>query len=245
MIEPLCFNLDDAVPRASEILAYSGFPEGREVPARFTELGQRALATLRELATPAGLRERVMTDEALEVIAGAGRNATDSPIPGICGRATALAFYTITLGPAVCERIQQCLKNGDAAFGAMLDAAASSTTDRLATIAAERFREECQAEGRVTPAEHVLPYSPGYCGWHISGQRRLFDRLCPDRIGLTLTETFLMQPIKSVSGVFVVGPRDIHLFRNDFDFCAACVTQACRERMRGLVCGPPEGTFHA
>jgi hypothetical protein len=80
----------------------------------------------------------------------------------------------------------------------------------------------------------VLPYSPGYCGWHVTGQRRLFDRLEPQRIGVTLNSSCLMQPLKSVSGVLVIGPSSIHEFDNDFDFCALCSTYQCRARI-GLL----------
>jgi hypothetical protein len=82
----------------------------------------------------------------------------------------------------------------------------------------------------------VLPYSPGYCGWHISGQRALFRHLEPERIGITLNTSFLMQPLKSVSGVLVVGDPRIHEFDNDFDFCAECATLDCRARI-GSVSG--------
>ncbi|MCK5274191.1 MAG: hypothetical protein KAR37_06065, partial [Alphaproteobacteria bacterium] len=76
---------------------------------------------------------------------------------------------------------------------------------------------------------------PGYCGWHVTGQRRLFDRLGADRIGVTLNSSCLMQPLKSVSGVLVIGPPSIHEFDNDFDFCALCSTYQCRSRIGSLT----------
>ena len=83
----------------------------------------------------------------------------------------------------------------------------------------------------------VLRYSPGYCGWHISGQRRLFDYLDPGQIGITLRESFLMDPLKSVSGVLIAGPREIHRFTDDYDFCDQCDTRGCRQRLRALYAG--------
>jgi hypothetical protein len=76
-----------------------------------------------------------------------------------------------------------------------------------------------------------LRYSPGYCGWHISGQRKLFDFLKPETIGISLRESHLMEPLKSVSGVVIVGPAGIHAFQDEYPFCERCKTHGCRERI--------------
>ena len=108
-----------------------------------------------------------------------------------------------------------------------LDAAASLAAD----LAAEQLEEEV---ARRNPDLTALRYSPGYCGWHVSGQRALFDELKPGDIGLGLTDSFVMDPVKSVSGVIVVGAPGIHHFKPDFDFCRACTDRTCRERIASL-----------
>jgi hypothetical protein len=80
----------------------------------------------------------------------------------------------------------------------------------------------------------VLGYSPGYCGWHISGQKKLFASLKPRKIGISLNEGFLMTPLKSVSGVLVGGKREIHLFTPNYSFCKSCKTHSCLPRMKEL-----------
>ncbi|MFH1765721.1 MAG: vitamin B12 dependent-methionine synthase activation domain-containing protein, partial [Gemmatimonadota bacterium] len=89
-------------------------------------------------------------------------------------------------------------------------------------------------KGEVDSAVRVLPYSPGYCGWHITGQKELFAFLDPQQIGISLNASCLMSPIKSVSGVLVVGHPEIHDFENDFDFCFDCATWECRSRIASL-----------
>lgn len=49
------------------------------------------------------------------------------------------------------------------------------------------------------------PYSPGYCGWHIRQQAQLFSLLPEHPCGVRLTESSLMMPIKSVSGIYGLG----------------------------------------
>jgi hypothetical protein len=120
---------------------------------------------------------------------------------------------------------------GDLALGAMLDSAASASADQLAAVAEQRCAKSL---ARAAGGDHrdVLRYSPGYCGWHISGQRKLFDTLRPERVGITLRESFLMEPLKSVSGVVLAGPPGIHEFEMSYDFCAQCESHSCLERQR-------------
>ena len=66
-------------------------------------------------------------------------------------------------------------------------------------------------------------------------EKKLFARLDPEQIGVTLNDSCLMTPIKSVSGVLVCGPGEIHRFRPDFDFCEDCKTQACGARMASVL----------
>jgi hypothetical protein len=117
----------------------------------------------------------------------------------------------------------------------MLDSAASAAADRLAGLAEDRFEHRLCERGCVTEATGVLRYSPGYCGWDISGQRKLFAFLHPDRIGLTLRDSFLMEPLKSVSGLIIAGPRNIHDRPDTYPFCDRCETHGCRKRFRALT----------
>ena len=48
-------------------------------------------------------------------------------------------------------------------------------------------------------------YSPGYCGWSVGEQHKLFSFFPDNFCGITLTASSLMQPIKSVSGVIGIG----------------------------------------
>ena len=117
----------------------------------------------------------------------------------------------------------------------MLDAVASAAADRLADLLAARC-ETASGEERI----RVLPYSPGYCGWHVSGQRALFAYLDPSDIGVLLNASCLMQPLKSVSAVLVGGAADIHKFRPTYAFCEPCQDKHCRGRMASVLKPDPE-----
>jgi hypothetical protein len=48
-------------------------------------------------------------------------------------------------------------------------------------------------------------YSPGYCSWNVSEQKKLFSLLPEGCCGITLSASSLMSPIKSISGIIGMG----------------------------------------
>jgi cobalamin-dependent methionine synthase I len=114
----------------------------------------------------------------------------------------------------------------------MLDAIASEATELAADGLEQRILDERIRLGAVAPSTSLVRYSPGYCGWHLSGQRALFAALKPEAIGLTLRDSCLMEPLKSISGVMVLGHPDIHEFSPTYSCCSECRTATCLPRMR-------------
>jgi len=224
------FTAGEAVPPAAAVLASQGMPEGAALPERIGAILDSAMLLLAELARPRGLIADLPLEEFEEIYRGEGLNAAETPLDQIIAAADGLALFAATLGEAVSARISRLFAENDLALGYMLDAAASVAADRLADLLGERFNRLLARNGC-----RVLPYSPGYCGWHISGQGRLFARLNPEEIGMRLNESYLMQPLKSVSGVLVAGPGRIHKFRPRFSFCEDCRTRTCIERMASVL----------
>jgi cobalamin-dependent methionine synthase I len=140
-----------------------------------------------------------------------------------------LALFAVTLGEGISNHIDSLFASGELAEGYILDQVASFAADELAQIAGRRFEAD-----RGVDDQRVLPYSPGYCGWHVSGQRALFDHLQPEEIGITINDSCLMHPIKSVSGVLVLAPIEAHSFSPAFPCCATCTTLECQDRIASL-----------
>src|SRR5450759_3682893 len=114
----------------------------------------------------------------------------------------------------------------------MLDSSAAAAADHLADLLGPRYVSMIAG---AASDWRVLAYSPGYCGWHVSGQRALFGFLRPEEIGITLNWSCLMQPLKSISGVLVVGPGHIHRFHPTYSFCERCQEKQCRDRMASVL----------
>jgi hypothetical protein len=188
-----------------------------------------------ETASPAGVWQEISGREFASVYNGEGKNAARTPLEAVFPRAAHLALFAVTLGPAVTEKIGALFAARDFALAALLDAACSEGAERAADELEARYEEHLRAEGAGTSENRHLRYSPGYCGWHVSGQRALFAALQPGDVGLTLRESCLMEPLKSISGVIVAGPAAIHDFTDDFEFCTDCAERACRSRIRRIL----------
>lgn len=204
------------------------------VSERLEELYRQAEKTFITLARPTALFSEISTAEFESIYESAGANAPETPLDAIYPRADALALFAATLGSGVDEAIRTLFQRGDPAVGFVLDVIASGAADRLAHLTVQRFLAALEESGRSSARTRALAYSPGYCGWHVSGQRALFDWLDPRSIGVGLTASCLMDPIKSVSGVLIAGRVEIHRFRPMFPFCDACATHDCRVRMASL-----------
>jgi hypothetical protein len=180
-------------------------------------------------AQPRGLYKSLTKEDFNEIYHGLGDNDDDTPLEHVVEEAVSLALFAVTLGDQISDRISALFDAGELAEGYILDQVASFAADELADIAARRFQTSSERNDLA-----ALPYSPGYCGWHVSGQQALFAHLRPGEIGISLNDSCLMHPIKSVSGVLVLAPVEAHDFSPAFPCCATCTTLDCQERVATL-----------
>jgi hypothetical protein len=232
----------EVTPRVGQILGAQGVPADAETAPHHVALANDALARFAVLVDAVGLVQDVAADEFARIYHGEGGNDPHTPLADIFPRAGRLALFAVTVGAALTDAIAGLLEANDFAVATCLDAAASTGAE-LAAEALERvWRETLTDAGHAAAAWPIVRYSPGYCGWHVSGQRALFNALRPAQIGISLRESCLMEPLKSVSGVMVAGPAAIHAFKDDFPFCDGCEDRSCRERIRRVAAFKPKGS---
>ena len=235
MNQTIQFELEVIRPARAAVLDHQGIPEDAEVPQRILALYEDAASLFADLARPRGLFAEISDDEFGKVFPGEGNNADDAVVANVFPKADHLALFAATMGDEVSQAIAGLFDKNDFALGVMLDAVASMTADRTSEVIADYYHARLVAEERATPAHHVLGYSPGYCGWHITGQRRLFAYLTPSDIGISLNDSCLMSPLKSVSGVLVSGGMEVHMFKAGYSYCPQCKNASCVARMERLM----------
>ena len=214
-------------PGPESVYALLGLKSGTRPSERSAKLLRQALELFRSDSEPRGMAAPISAAEFAQVFAGQGRNAPRTPLQDIFPRADRLHLFAFTLGERIGAEIRRLFSAGDFALGSLLDAVASLAADNAGRVAEEWAETEAAPGGDDVKA---YLYSPGYCGWHISGQERLFAFLKPGTIGLRLNDSFLMTPLKSISGVLAAGPAAIHRIRESFPFCDQCQNPTCRER---------------
>ena len=103
--------------------------------------------------------------------------------------------------------------------------------DTVASVAAESMANTFQQQIDKRLGEHkstTFRYSPGYCDWSIKEQKKLFNLLSADSIGVSLSADYLMTPRKSVSGIIGIGsPEVVKQFGNA---CTECLNVKCENR---------------
>jgi hypothetical protein len=223
------------IPEEISIRRALGLGLDKEPSEKTVSLIEEAFEVYAGLAKPEGLFETISIEEFAPLYSGAGLNEPKTPLEGIYPGAEHMALFAVTLGQPVSGKIDDLFRANDFALGYVLDAVASEGAELAAEAVEDRFDDLVASEDGPSEGKSQLRYSPGYCGWHISGQGKLFERLRPGDIGIALNASYLMQPLKSVSGIIVSGKKEIHFFNNSFPFCNDCVTKTCRDRLKHIM----------
>jgi hypothetical protein len=218
-------------PDTETILKAQGIDVGRAVDNRVSQAADTALKLFSDLANPVAIVREVTADEFALIYHGLGRNADPAPIEKIYQQADYLMLFAATVGRALTDRIGELFARNEFVSGNALDVAASEGTDRISHFLEDYFTIVVTSSPDSKTGLTVFAYSPGYCGWHISAQKKLFEALHPETIGITLRDSFLMEPLKSISGVLIAGDRSIHQIDNSYDFCVDCSSEPCRARI--------------
>jgi hypothetical protein len=111
------------------------------------------------------------------------------------------ALFICTAGPVIGEMSRNSMKSGDLLKGYVYDVIGSEVVE----AAADRMQEDLRKSMASLGKEITNRFSPGYCGWDVVEQHNLFSFFKDNFCGITLTESALMNPVKSVSGVIGIG----------------------------------------
>jgi hypothetical protein len=214
------------------ILKKIGVSGNKEHTARINHIFNSAKETFFQSWKPSGIISDITIREFEPIYRGDGKNEHPAPLDAIFRKADKLALYVVTLGGNLKRAMVELIRANAITEAYMLDVIASEVTEIVADEIQNYFLDNLAEKKQINDHSKILRYSPGYCGWHISAQKRIFEYLQPGEIGIELTDSFLMDPIKSNSGVLISGPREIHYFKNTFSFCEICETHNCRERIK-------------
>lgn len=116
-------------------------------------------------------------------------------------KSESIAVFLCTAGEEIGKLSRKCMKEGDLLDGFIYDVIGSEMVEAAADLMQNKLKNEMAEDRRKITNR----YSPGYCGWDVIEQHKLF-RLIPDNYcGIKLTASALMDPLKSISGIIGIG----------------------------------------
>ena len=214
----------------------------------YTELGLTTEEILSFLPSDATMRQEVLSllDETQRILKArfafvtTGMEALDHFKPGriILSQlkgSEALCWFVATAGQEFEGFQRRLMQQGDMVRVYLANEIGSIIAEKTADRMEELLQEQLTPKGLY----RTNRYSPGYCGWDVNEQPLLFKLFLPhdsrrnsDDIptpcDIHLTDSCLMVPIKSVSGVIGIG-HDVS--RRDY-ICGLCERQASCNRKR-------------
>lgn len=138
--------------------------------------------------------------------------------------AESVALFTCTAGREVGELSRNSMKEGDLLRGYVYDVIGSE----VAESAADRMQNALRTATAGSGMKITNRFSPGYCGWDVAEQHKLFRFFPENWCGITLSESALMNPVKSVSGIICLG-KNVRFAPYK---CQKCDDRSCIYRSR-------------
>jgi cobalamin-dependent methionine synthase I len=133
-----------------------------------------------------------------------------------------VAIFATTIGSHLEEMVAYLAENGLVLQATVLDAIGSNAAERSAVFVEDKIRRLASFFGLSASRR----FSPGYCDWEVNQQKMVFRALNGDTAGIRLTDSLLMLPRKSVSGIIGLAESDIR----NYNPCATCRKQDCPGR---------------
>lgn len=214
-----------------EILRNMGY-RGSEIPSDLESLIQQCIRQTLETIQPRAVFRRFPIEKDIDGIRISG---TDLIFPGASIQkhletSGEVWLFAVTVGQATDKLIRTALSEKPEE-GIILDSCAAIAVETAADKIQEMLRETVEREGKFITSR----FSPGYGDLPLSVQRDFLTLLDTSRkIGLTVTDRFLMVPSKSVSAIIGISPTEIKTKQNPCDGCILRTT--CELRKAGTPC---------
>lgn len=221
------FDFKDLKLTVSQIEKVLGYTD-KKSEAHFSELIGKALKEAEEVCTIKA-EYRIFDDVIFnEINKTVSINSLSFDIKkivyGQLKKSESAAIFLCTAGDEIGKMSRKAMKSGDLLDGYIYDVVGSEIVEAAADLMQAELEKTMASEGRKITNR----FSPGYCGWNVSEQHKLFQILPGTYCGIRLTASALMDPEKSVSGMIGIGKNVRHLPYT----CSICDMKDCIYRRR-------------
>ena len=204
---------------------YTEMGYGRQQPEeQIVELTESLLEVIRGIASPACTFKLYSggIDGETVCLDRDARLQTGAILSSLMRDSDCFALFAATAGNSF-QRYQDELKSEN-------DILKTYIADAIGSCIAEAAGDymESMLEKETGGLRHTRRFSPGYCGWHLSEQREVFSLLGGNPCDIILSDSCLMKPIKSISGIIGIG-RNV---KEKVYGCRYCELETCYKRKK-------------
>jgi len=114
-----------------------------------------------------------------------------------------IVLFACTAGKEISDLAKNLLLGDEPVLGYVYNVLGSLTVEAVA----DKIHQEVREMSVLSDELITNRYSPGYCQWSVGEQHKLFSFFPEKCCGISLTDSALMQPIKSVSGFIGMGKK--------------------------------------
>lgn len=218
MIHEIAYSLNELTLDREYLSAMLGFPDGI-LPEPFEEYVEEAFL---EAAKICDIRGAFCFSENSEFAPDNSKVIVDGidfeigkTVAKEFRNSTGFALFICTAGQGISHRSQELLTGENPVLGYVFDILGSmiveTATDQLQMV----IRQIAYKKGLAITNR----YSPGYCKWSVADQYKLFSFFPANCCGISLTDSALMHPIKSVSGIIGIG-KEVKFRKYTCDLCS-------------------------
>lgn len=112
-----------------------------------------------------------------------------------------IIVFVCTSGHGITQQYKEYIRTNELVKAYFVDILGNIVVEKAMDIIQGRISEEMKTRGiNITNR-----YSPGYCNWNTDEQAKIFSILPDNPCGVRLTQSSLMIPSKSISGVIGCG----------------------------------------
>ena len=144
-------------------------------------------------------------------------------------KSDSVAIFLCTAGEEIGIHSRKAMQERDLLKGYIYDVIGSEIVEAAADLMQADIEKTIVASGKKITNR----YSPGYCGWDVAEQHKLFQLIPENYCGIKLTPSALMDPVKSISGIIGIG-KDVKINPYTCRMCKQedCVYRRVREKMK-------------
>ncbi|HAJ33946.1 MAG TPA: hypothetical protein DCK79_11455 [Candidatus Atribacteria bacterium] len=215
-----------------EVLRYQGYSKNKvkkpsKVILQITKeeiVRSYGLFKPKGIFSPVKIKQISFSDGRVDLKNGFSLNFSNSIINLLKGTSY-LVLGVVTIGSSLENKVSEFFTQGEYPRAVALDA--------VGTVAVESLSRDirnlvCQ-EAKKQYFKTTRYFSPGYGDWDISQQKDIFKIIPTNKIGVSLTESCMILPRKSLSWIMSIG-KGVIISSKERDACKICKLKNCQYR---------------